>query len=391
MFYGVPLTLGVEEEYQIVNPQTYDLHPSIEKFIEQGKDILPEGQLKPEFMQSQVEVGTPVCNDIHDVRRELLRLRGSVSQIAHANDLCIVAASTHPYAAWESQVITEGERYSEIIGHMQEVARQLLIFGMHIHVGFGPKPEDKDLMVEVMNQLRYFLPHILALSSSSPMWQGHVTGLKSYRSVIFEMLPRTGIPESFKSYAEYENFVKLLGKVGSIGNKDAFNPEDATKIWWDVRPHPKFDTLEVRISDICTNVEHAISITALVQALTAKLIKIRKQNLSWRGYRRHHIVENKWRAMRFGIEGQMIDFGREAEVPFPDLIHELIDLVDDVVDELGCRQEVANLTNILSGGTSAEKQIRVYEAALAAGASQKDATRAVAKFLAEETLVGVPS
>ncbi len=389
MFYGVPLTLGVEEEYQIVDPTTYNLYPFSEQLIEQGKGVVPDGELKPEFMQCQVEVGTPVCQDIHDVRRELLRLRRTVCDIASANDLRIIAASTHPFASWESQVITEGERYSEIIGHMQEVARQLLIFGMHIHVGFGSSPENKSLMIEVMNQLRYFLPHILALSSSSPMWQGKATGLKSYRSVIFEMLPRTGIPQAFKSFAEYENFVKLLGKVGSIGAKDHFDPADATKIWWDVRPHPKFDTLEVRISDICTNVEHAISITALVQALTAKLIKLRKQNLSWRGYRRMHIIENKWRAMRFGIEGQLIDFGLEDEVPFPDLIQELIALVDDVVDELGCREEVANLAKIVENGTSAENQLRVFEEKTAAGATVAEAQHAVAEYLAKETVLGV--
>ncbi len=387
--FNVPLTLGIEEEYQIIHPETRDLHSYVQHFLEQGQQVFPDGQLKPEFMQSQVEVGSFVCRDTTELRRELVRLRSSVSRLATENKLQIAAASTHPFASWARQDVTAGERYRELLDQMQGVAQQLLIFGMHIHVGFGMEEDHRDLMIEVMNQMRYFLPHILALSTSSPFWQGRSTGLKSYRSVIFEMLPRTGIPQSFESYGEFQNFLNLLGRVGTIASKDAAGKPDATRIWWDIRPHPKFGTLEIRVSDICTRVDEAICLAGIIQALMAKLIKLRQQNQSWRRYRRHHIVENKWRAMRYGLDGHLIDFGKQEEVPMRFLAVEIKDLIDDVVDELGSREDVAYIETMLRNGTSADRQLQVYTRTLAEGATEHEALVAVVDHLVKETIDGI--
>jgi len=386
--YNVPLTIGIEEEYQIIHPETRDLHSYIQQFLDQGQQVFPDGQLKPEFMQSQVEVGSYVCRNIQEAHHEIIRLRRAVCQLAEENELRIAAASTHPFASWSDQEVMAGERYRKLLDRLQGVAAQLLIFGMHVHLGFGDGPGNQDLMIEIMNQLRYFLPHILALTTSSPFWQGRDTGLKSYRSVIFEMLPRTGIPQSFSSYSEYRSLVNLLGKAESIGD-DENGQADATKIWWDVRPHPKFGTLEIRISDMCTRVDEAVCVAALIQAVVAKLIKLRRQNRSWRRYRRYHIVENKWRAMRYGIDGKLIDFGMEEEVPMTFLVRELLELVDDVVDELGSREEVAYVETILRNGTSADRQLRTYRQALAQGATEHEALRAVVDRLLTETEEGL--
>jgi carboxylate-amine ligase len=389
VMFNVPLTLGIEEEYQIIHPESRDLHSYVQEFLDQGQQVFPDGQLKPEFMQSQVEVGSYVCRDVKELRREVVRLRKKVYSLAEENNLKFAAASTHPFASWSTQNITAGERYRELLDQLQGVAEQLLIFGMHIHIGIGESPQEKNLMIDLMNQLRYFLPHILALSTSSPFWQGRNTGLKSYRSVIFEMMPRTGIPQTFSSYSEYEDFVDLLGAAGTIIGKDRAGKPDATKIWWDVRPHPKFGTLEIRVSDICTRVDEAVCIAALIQAIVAKLIKLRKQNQSWRQYRRHHIVENKWRAMRYGIDGKLIDFGKREAIPMHFLGIELIELVDDVVDELGSREEVAFVEKILTEGTSADRQVRVYLRTLAEGGTETEALHAVVDHLVAETIEGV--
>ena len=386
---SIPLTLGIEEEYQIIHPETRDLHSYVQKFLDQGKLIFPEEELKPEFMQSQIEVGSQVCRNVKEVRQEVIRLRQMVGLLAEKNGMHIAAASTHPFASWLEQDVNAGERYREVLDRMRGVAERLLTFGMHVHIGFGEGTENRDRMVEIMNQLRYFLPHILALSTSSPFWQGRNTGLKSYRSVIFEMLPRTGIPAHFESFSEYQTFVDTLGQVGSA--VDSEGKADATKIWWDVRPHPKFGTLEVRVSDICTSIDDAVAIAALIQALCAKLLQLRKNNMSWRRYRQHHIKENKWRAMRYGIHGKLIDFGIKEEVPMNFLALEIIDLVDDVVDELGSREEIAHIKTILQRGTSADRQIHVYQKALAEGADKENALAAVVDFLVEETMRGVES
>jgi carboxylate-amine ligase len=303
--------------------------------------------------------------------------------MAAENGLYIAAASTHPFARWEEQVITEGTRYKELLDDMQAVAKRLLIFGMHVHVGFGDEPQSKELLIEVMNQARYFIPHLLAISTSSPFWRGYNTGLKSYRSVIFESMPRTGIPHSFLSWADYKGFEQTLEKVGSFGELDK-----RAKIWWDIRPHPVYDTLEFRITDICTTVDECICVVALFQAICAKMLKLRRQNMSWRRYRHVHITENKWRAVRYGVRGKMIDFGIEESVPFPTLMEELLELVDDVVDDLGSREEVGYLRSIVEHGSSADRQLRVYHEN-GGDANREEALRAVVENLVAETKRGV--
>ncbi len=374
-----PLTLGIEEEYQIIDPQSRDLRTYISELLTQDQIRPKKLDLKPELMQSQVEVGSRICQNIKEARQEIVRLRRDVLELAEENGLQIAAASTHPFARWEDQIITEGTRYRELLDDMQGVARQLLIFGMHVHVGFGDDSESRELLIATMNQARYFIPHLLALSTSSPFWRGQNTGLKSYRSVIFESLPRTGIPHSFMSWSDYKRYEVMLERVGAFGKVDK-----RAKIWWDIRPHPIYSTLEFRISDICTNVNDCICIAALFQAICAKLLKLRRQNMSWRQYRHVHITENKWRAVRYGVDGDLIDFGIEQSVPFPTLAAELQEFLDDVVDELDSRQEVAHINTILRGGTSADKQLRVYREH-GGDDNQEEALRAVVDHLVEET------
>jgi len=374
-----PLTLGIEEEYQIIDPESRDLRTYISELLTQDQIRPKKLDLKPELMQSQVEVGSRICQNIKEARGEIIRLRRDVLELADENGLKIAAASTHPFARWEDQIITEGTRYRELLDDMQGVARQLLIFGMHVHVGFGDDPDSRELLIATMNQARYFIPHLLALSTSSPFWRGQNTGLKSYRSVIFESLPRTGIPHSFMSWADYKRYEMMLERVGAFGKLDK-----RAKIWWDIRPHPVYSTLEFRISDICTNVNDCICIAALFQAICAKLLKLRQQNMTWRQYRHVHITENKWRAVRYGVEGELIDFGIEQSVPFHVLAAELLELLDDVVDDLGSREEVGHISTILREGTSADKQLRVYREN-GGDDNQQEALRAVVDFLVEET------
>ncbi|MEM6454642.1 MAG: carboxylate-amine ligase [Acidobacteriota bacterium] len=362
------LTLGIEEEYQIIDPESRQLKSYIQELLEQGRLILHD-QIKAEFLQSQVEVGSQICRDIGDVRDEVVRLRRSVTELAEQNGLRVAAASTHPFSSWSAQEITRGERYTALQTNMAHLARRMLIFGMHVHVGI----EDKELMIDVMNQARYFLPHLLALSTSSPFWQGRDTGLKSYRTVVFESLPRSGLPPSFRSWAEYQEFVDTLVETGCI--------DEPTKIWWDIRPHPKFPTLEFRVFDICTRIDDAVCIVALCQAIVAKLIRLRQQNQSFRIYRHHLITENKWRAVRYGLEGSMIDFGKQEEVPTRFLAKELLTFIDDVVDELGSREQVAHVHTILREGTSADRQLKVFR-------KHGNDLNAVVDHLIEETRAG---
>ena len=380
-----PLTLGVEEEYQIIDPQSRNLQAYISELLSQDEQRETKLQLKPEFMQSQVEVGSYVCRNIKEVRQEIIRLRRAVIEMASENGLLIAAASTHPFAKWDQQSVTEGVRYKELLDNMQGIARRLLIFGMHVHVGFGHKddPALKDLMIEVMNQCRYFVPHLLALSTSSPFWQGENTGLKSYRSVVFEALPRTGIPASFRSWAEYRSYEQVLGQVGAFGKDDTI-----AKIWWDIRPHPVFDTLEFRIADICTSIDDAVCIAALFQAICAMLIKLRMNNMSWRLYRTIFLTENKWRAVRYGIRGELIDFGRQESVPFHFLVEELLEMLEPVLDELGTRKEVEHVRTILARGTSADRQLKVYREN-GGDENRHEALLAVVDFLVEETKAGL--
>jgi len=363
-------TLGIEEEFQIVDPQTRELRSHVVEFLDEGRMLLGE-QIKPEMLQSQVEVGTGVCQNIQEARADITRLRAIISSLAQKNGLKIVAASTHPISRWQDQMIFDDERYELLIEELQTVARSLLIFGLHVHVGIA----DKDRQIHIMNASRYFLPHVLALTTSSPFWMGHNTGLKSYRSEIFKKFPRTDIPDHFESYSGFERYVALLVKTGCIN--------DGKKIWWDCRPHPFFPTLEFRICDIPTRVDDTIAIAGLFQAIVAKLTRLIEKNLGFRLYRRMLIQENKWRAVRYGLDGSMIDFGKQKEVPTKDLIRELLEFVDDVLDDLGSRKEVEHIHTILDRGTSADEQLRVYH--------ETNDLKAVVDRLMELTLEHVPA
>ncbi len=337
-------TLGIEEEFQIVDPKTRELRSHVSEFLEEGKMILGE-QIKPEMIQSMIEVGTGICRNIQEARADITRLRSIISGLAAKNGLAIVAASTHPFSRWQDQKIYEDERYA-----------------------------DPDRRIHIMNAARYFLPHVLALSTSSPFWVGHNTGLKSYRSEIFKKFPRTDIPDHFDSDSGFQRYIELLVKTGCVN--------DGRKIWWDLRPHPIFPTLEFRICDIPTRVDDTIAIAALFQAIVAKLTKLIEKNLGFRLYRRMLIQENKWRAVRWGLEGKMIDFGKQKEVPTRDLVLELLDFVDDVLDELGSRKEIEHIHTILERRTSAEEQLRVF-------AETKDLNAVVDRMI-ELTMENVP-
>jgi carboxylate-amine ligase len=364
------LTIGVEEEYQIVDPETRELRSYITQFLEDGKMVLRELELKPEMHQSMVEMGTPICHDIQETRAEITRMRSAISDLAARRGLVIAAAGTHPFSHWEKQEITPFPRYYGVVEDMQMLARRLLIFGMHVHIGI----EDREFAIDTMNVLRYMTPHILALSTSSPFFEGRDTGLKSFRSVIFEDFPRTGLPDYFSSYAEFENFVNILVKTHCI--------DDGKRIWWDIRPHPYFSTLEFRICDMCTKVDEAVAIVALFQALVAKHYRMRKDNTTFRIYRRDLIAENKWRAVRYGLDGKLLDLGKQAEVPARDLMHELVDFVDDVLDDLGSRREVEYVFKILAEGTSADRQLQTYR--------ETGDLKAVVDRVVAETVIGVP-
>lgn len=340
-------TLGIEEEFQIVDPQTRELRSHVAEILEEGKMLLGE-QIKPEMIQSMVEVGTGICRNIQEARTDITRLRSIISGLAKKNGLAIVAASTHPISRWQDQKIFDDERYELLVQELQTVARSLLIFGLHVHVGMA----DRERAIHIMNAARYFLPHVLALSTSSPFWMGHNTGLKSYRTEVFKQFPRTDIPDHFDSYLGFQRYVDLLIKTKCIN--------DGKKIWWDIRPHPYFPTLEFRVCDIPTRVDDTLAIAALFQAIVAKLNKLIDRNLGFRLYRRMLIQENKWRAVRYGLEGKLIDFGKQTEVPVRDLVLELLEFVDDVVDELGSRKEIEHVHTILQRGTSADRQLEIY-------------------------------
>lgn len=294
-------TLGIEEEFQIVDPETRDLKSHIEEILEEGKVVLREN-IKPEMHQSVVEVGTEICETIYDARREVVKLRSTLDELARKKDLRIAAAGTHPFARWEAQKITDHERYRMIVEDMQQVARANLIFGLHVHVGMP----DRETAIQVMNTARYFIPHIFALSTNSPFWMGSNTGFKSYRIKIFERFPRTGIPDTFESLSDFEEYIKLLVKTNCIDNPK--------RIWWDIRLHPNFHTLEWRVCDIPMRIDETIALAALMQAVTVKLYKLFEQNLGFRMYRTRLLNENRWRAARYGITGKLIDLDRKSVV-----------------------------------------------------------------------------
>jgi len=363
------LTIGIEEEYQTIDPETRDLRSHImTEILTKGK-LRMEERVKPEMHQSVVEVGTRVCRNIKEAKNDVCKLRQEMIGLARENGFLLVAGATHPFSDWRTQDIYPDERYQTLVEDLQTVARANLIFGLHVHVGV----EDRETAIHLMNSARYFLPHLLALSTNSPFWVGMNTGLKSYRCKVFDKFPRTNIPDTFTSWAEFENFVNLLIKTNCIDN--------AKKIWWDIRPHPFFGTLEFRICDIPMRVEETIALAALIQATVAKLYKLHSQNQSFRIYSRALIMENKWRAARYGLDGKLIDFGKQTEVPERDLIREYLQFVDDVVDELDCREEVEYIHEILENGTGADRQLQVFR--------ETGDLKRVIDFMVEETKSGV--
>lgn len=362
------LTLGLEEEYQIIDPASRELRSYITEILDDDRVTIEE--IKPELHQSIVEVGTTVCQTPAELRAEVIRLRRMVMDLVAKSGLTIAAAGTHPFSSWLKQEITPLERYLGFKKDLQDLAQQNLIFGMHVHIGI----EDRDFLIDALNVARYFLPHVLCLTTSSPFWMGRQTGLKSYRSVVWRNFPRTGIPRVITSWADYTSLVETLVRAGSI--------DDGSRLYWDVRPHWKFPTLEFRVCDICPRIDEAICVAAIFQAIVAKLWKLRRDNLTFRVYPSDLIEENKWRAVRFGLDGNLIDLGKEREVPARELIHELIEwFLGDVLDELGSRREVEYAYQILEHGSSADRQLATFTEA-------EDLT-AVVDQLVEETAEGV--
>src|SRR4051795_2634616 len=341
-------TLGIEEEFAIIDPETRELRSHIQEILEGGKITLKE-QVKPEMHQSVVELGTEICQSTKDARAHVIELRSKLAELAGRSGLKIASAGTHPFSNWHDQLITEGDRYKQIVKDMQRLARANLTFGLHVHVGIP----NRETAIHVMNQARYFLPHIYALSVNSPFWVGQDTGLKGYRLKVFERFPRTGIPDAFESLSEYEDYCKLLVRTGCIDNPK--------KIWWDIRLHPFFDTLEVRVCDAQSRVDDTLAIAALIQAIVAKLYKLLRQNTTFRVYRRRLLDENRWRASRYGIEGKLIDFGRETEVETRSLIDELLEFVSTEVEELDSKREMAHIERIMREGTGADRQLEVFQ------------------------------
>lgn len=342
------LNIGIEEEYQTIDPVTRNLRSHIDaEIIAKGKLRLKE-QVKAEMHQSVVEIGTGICANVKEAKRELANLRGEIIKLGRENNLCVAAAGAHPFADWREQAIYPDERYRIIVEDLGLVARANLIFGLHVHIGV----EDQEESIHLMNTARYFLPHILALSTNSPFWRGMNTGLKSYRCKVFDKFPRTNIPDVFTSWGEYQSFVDLLIQTNCIDN--------AKKIWWDIRPHPFFPTLEFRICDVPMRLDETVAIVALIQATVAKLHRLYQANQSYRIYGRSLIMENKWRASRYGLDGNLIDFGKKQEVPLRDLMEEYLAFVDDVVDELDCREEINYVREILKMGSGADRQLKVF-------------------------------
>jgi len=362
-------TLGIEEEYQTVDPNTRDLRSHIAtEMLTQGKLRLEE-RVKAEMHQSVIEVGTRICRNIHEAQEDLFNLRRNMIRLADENGLMLVAGATHPFADWRSQEIYPDPRYDKVVEDLQLVARSNLIFGLHVHIGV----EDKEAAIRIMNSLRYFLPHILALSTNSPFWLGMETGYKSYRAKVFENFPRTNIPDSFASYSEFESYVNLLIKTNCIDN--------AKKIWWDIRPHPFFDTVEVRACDIPLRAQESIAIAALIQATACKLWHLHESNQDYRQYSRPLLMENKFRAVRYGLDGKMIDFGKQIEVPVRELIVEYLLFIDDVLDELGSRKEIEYIHTMLEQGSGADRQLKVFK--------ETGSLQAVVDYMAAETRVGL--
>jgi carboxylate-amine ligase len=362
-------TLGIEEEYQTIDPETRDLRSHIAtEMLAQGKLRLEE-RVKAEMHQSVIEVGTRVCSNVEVAREDLYDLRRNMIRLAEENGLVLVAGATHPFADWRDQEIYPDPRYDKVVEDLQLVARSNLIFGLHVHVGI----EDREAAIRIMNSIRYFLPHILALSTNSPFWLGMQTGYKSYRAKVFENFPRTNLPDAFHSYAEFEAYVNLLIKTNCIDN--------AKKIWWDVRPHPFFDTVEVRVCDIPMRAEESVAIAALIQATAFTLWKLHERNQDYRHYSRALLMENKFRAVRYGLQGKLIDFGKEKEVPEQDLIMEYLEFVKDAADEMGGTDALSYIPTMLENGSGADRQLKVFR--------ETGDLRQVVDYMAEETKAGL--
>lgn len=370
-------TIGIEEEYLLVDKDSRGLVVDPPQSLIGECEQLCGGQVTSELLRSQIEVGTKVCNNVQEAREDLARLRRIVIDVADRHGLAPIAASTHPFSRWSEQKHTRKDRYDELTEEMQGAARRMVICGMHVHVGIG----DDSLRIDLMNQMSYFLPHLLALSCSSPFWEGRDTGLKSYRLTIFDALPRTGLPERFQSYAEYQRHVEILINAGLI--------EDSTKIWWDLRPSGRFPTLETRIMDVCTRLDDAISLAALLVCIMRMLYRLRLSNQRWRTYTQFLIRENRWRAMRYSFDGGLIDFAKGKVAPFEQLLAELMSLTAEDAQALGCEKELGAVRDILGRGTSAHRQLKAYELAAAAGAEPDDCLKAVVDTLVTDTAEGV--
>jgi carboxylate-amine ligase len=363
-------SLGIEEEYQTIDPVTRDLRSHIQtEMLEQGKLRLQE-RVKAEMHTSVIEVGTRVCRNIDEARDDIYELRREMIKLARENGLVLVAGATHPFADWRKQGIYPDPRYHQVVKDLQLVARANLIFGLHVHVGI----EDREAAIRIMNSIRYFLPHIMALATNSPFWLGLNTGYKGYRAKVFENFPRTGIPDAFQSYSEFENYVNLLVRTNCIDN--------AKKIWWDIRPHPYFSTVEVRACDIPLRAEETVAIAALIQATVVYLWKLQEGNQDFRQYARPLLMENKFRAVRYGLDGKLIDFGKQVEVPLRDLLEEYLALIDPVVDELGSREAIDGVRKIMETGTGADRQLKVFE-------ESKGDLKAVVDYMVLETAAGL--
>ena len=370
-------TLGIEEEYLLVDRATRALVVDPPQSLMSECEALIGEQVSSELLQSQIEIGTRVCNNIQEAREELMRLRKAVVDVAATHDLAPIAASTHPFSNWQEQKQTQKDRYEALTIEMQGAARRLVICGMHVHVGI----DDDELRIDLMNQMAYFLPHLLALSCSSPFWGGRDTGLKSYRLTIFDALPRTGLPERFASWAEYQRHVDILVGAGLI--------EDSTRIWWDLRPSARYPTLETRVMDVCTRVDDTISLAALLVCILRMLYRLRTRNQRWRIYTPMLIRENRWRAMRYSYDEGLIDFARGTVVPFDELLDEMLDLIAEDAEALGCAKEVAAVRDILERGTSAHRQLWDYEREQAAGKSVEDSLKSVVDTLIKDTAAGL--
>ena len=371
------LTIGVEEEYLLVCPETGKAVKNPSKGFMKicGARIGP--RVTPEFLRCQVEIATGICETVNQARAEIADLRGTLAEIATEHDMRLMAASTHPFTPWKTQKATEGERYAKLDTDMQGAIRRMMICGMHVHIGL----ENPEHRIDVQNQMRYFLPHMLALSTSSPFWEGHLMGMKSYRLSVFDGMPRTGIPEEIDSYGEYERLINTIVKAGAV--------EDSSKIWWDIRPSAKFPTLEMRVCDICTKLDDAMTIVAIYQSLTRRILRLKNSNMKWRVYPAFLISENRWMAQRHGVSGKLIDFGSGEAVSFETLLEELIEWISEDAEALGCLKEVHHAREIVKRGSSACRQVAAYEASIAGGTKKREALKAVVDQLVAETVEGI--